>query len=100
MIIETVEDMWKESREYQISAELIADGDYDQYKIDRDLYKARRIFDLYGYDWFCRFIERCPHISHLLDEYVPCKQYPEQYQCTMFCHKYNFEKGCMLNATE
>ena len=100
MIIETAEDMWKESREYQISAELIADEDYDQYKIDRDLYKARRIFDLYGYDWFCRFIERCPHISHLLDEYVPCKQYPEQYQCTMFCHKYDFKKGCTLNATE
>lgn len=100
MIIVTAEDMWRNSRECAIARALTEDGSYDQYCVERDLYKAKRIFDLYGYEWFRRFIDRCPHIVHLLDDYVPCKQSPDQYQCTMFCHKYNFEKGCTLNATE
>ena len=90
------ESLWQESREKLIAAELTI----EEYCIRRDLYKAQRIFDLYGYESFRRFVDRCPHIIHLLDEYVPCQYSPDEYQCTMFCHKYDFEKGCTLNATE
>ena len=67
------ESLWQESREKLIAAELTI----EEYCISRDLYKARRIFDLYGYEHFRRFVDRCPHIIHLLDEYVPCKYSPE-----------------------
>lgn len=92
-ILLEVEQMWEESRERAIAARYPMT---EQYRIDRDFYKAQRILDLYGYEWFYRFVERCPHIIHLLDDLVPCKREPDLYQCTMFCHKYNFEKGCML----
>ena len=96
-ILITAENMWQESREKAVATECYTT---DEYCITRDLYKARRIFDLYGYESFRRFVDRCPHIINLVDDYVPCNQLPERYQCTMFCHKYNFEKGCTLNATE
>jgi hypothetical protein len=96
-ILLSAENMWEDSRERMTAAEYPMT---EQYRIDRDFYKAQRIYDLYGYEWFRRFIDRCPHIHHLLDDYVPCRKEPQQYQCTMFCHKYDFEKGCTLNATE
>lgn len=92
-ILLEVEQMWEESRERAIAAHYPMT---EQYCIDRDFYKAQRILEMYGYEWFRRFIDRCPHIIHLLDDLVPCKREPDLYQCTMFCHKYNFEKGCML----
>lgn len=96
-ILLTAEEMWENSRERAIAYGYPMT---EQYRIERDLYKARRIYDLYGYEWFCQFIERCPHIQNLVDNYVPCEIGPNYHQCTMFCHKYNFEKGCMLYATK
>lgn len=96
MILQEVEEMWNCSA--TANALRSQDASIEEYCRERDAYKARRIYDMYGYDWFRRFVERCPHIQDLLDKHVPCED--EHYQCTMFCHRYNFEKGCMLNANE
>lgn len=97
MIIMEMEDMWHNSIEYKIVPPSYS---AKEYRIERDIYKAQRIYDLHGYDYFLRFLRQCPHIIEFMDDYVPCKREPQQYQCTMFCHKYDFEKGCTLNATE
>ena len=85
--------MWYQSEEYKISKL------EKNYKEIRDIYKAQKIYELYGFEIFGKFVKQCPHIINLLDDYVPCKK-EHNVQCTMFCHKYNFEKGCTLNATE
>jgi hypothetical protein len=53
MIVEAVESMWEKSRECIIAKS----KSYDEYCIERDLYKARRIFDLYDYEWFYKFVK-------------------------------------------
>lgn len=61
MILLEAEDMWAVSAEEQsLSARGIAVEDYMR---ERDMYKARRIYNLYGEDYFLRFVERCPHIA-------------------------------------
>ena len=65
------------------------------YSCERDRYKAQYIFENYGYEYFLKFTERCPHIQDLLKEIVPCYQ---DGQCMVFCKFY--EKGDCLNATE
>ncbi len=96
MIEWEMEDLWAESAERKylpISFQGL------EYECVRDSYKAQRIYMMYGYDMFVKFVTDRPHIAHLLDEYVPCKQEAGA-QCSLYCHKYNKEKGCMLNAAE
>lgn len=69
--------------------------DPQKYRVERDTFKADRIFALYGYDYFLRFVERCPHIQEMMKKYKPCDQ--NNGQCTMFCALYK-EGGC-TNAT-
>ncbi len=96
MIIMEMEDMWHNSVEYRV---VPSSYTAKEYRIERDIYKAQRIYDLYGYDYFMRFLQQCPHIIEFMDNYVPCKkQGPHQNQCTMFCHRYNLEKGCTLKC--
>jgi hypothetical protein len=52
MILDAAGSMWEKSREYVIAKS----KSYDEYCIERDLYKARRIFDLYGYEWLYKFV--------------------------------------------
>ena len=94
-IVLEAEEMWANSAAARsLSARELDPHDYNRM---RDQYKAHRIYTLYGYVRFCQFVERCPHIINDFDDLVPCKR---DNQCDMFCHKYNFEKGCTLNATE
>ena len=95
MIELDMEDMWAKSTEYK-NFPLTASKDY--YELERDLFKIRRIYDMYGYKYAVKFAELHPDTKAYLDQYVPCEQYPDKDQCTMFCHKYNSEKGCQLNA--
>ena len=95
-IIIEMEDNWHESAEYNF---LPLDISTQEYCRIRDVYKAEHIYYMYGFDYFYRFVKQAPHIVDLLDSFVPCNRDP-QFQCTMFCHKYDFEKGCTLNATE
>ena len=88
--------MWHESAEYKY---LPLSIDPAAYRIHRDIYKAERIYSMYGYEYFANFVKQCPHIGGLLDSYVPCMSIT-QGQCTVFCHKYSLEKGCTLNATK
>lgn len=97
LIAMQMEDLWHCSEEYK---RLPTNISTLEYKIARDVFKAERINAYYGYEESRKFIDRSPHITGFLDHLVPCMQEPCLYQCTMFCHKYNFEKGCMLNATE
>lgn len=63
MMLLEMEDMWAVSAEERsLSARGIATEDYTR---ERDSYKARRIYDLYGEEYFLRFVERCPHIANL-----------------------------------
>ena len=96
-ILSEMEDKWHESTEYKYLPLTI---DYNEYKIQRDLYKAQQIYETYGMETCMRFINQCPHILPYIDNYVPCKKEPHRYQCSMFCPKYDFKKGCTLNATE
>lgn len=64
------------------------DSDKEKYKIDRDVFKARRIYELYGYNYFLKFIAGCPHIKNYFNDLVPCED-----------NKHN-KKECILNATE
>ena len=90
-ILLDMDDMWEKSAEYRL---MPLNTDEQTYRQKRDMYKAQRIYSLYGYDFFSRFIKERPHLYDLLDNYVPCNREP--HQCTIFCHKYNKEKGCML----
>jgi hypothetical protein len=72
-------------------------SDKERYRRDRDIFKARRIYDLYGYDYFLKFLNRCPHIKDCFDDLVLCKI---NGQCSTLCYKYDIKKGCTLNAAE
>ena len=65
--------------------------DPQKYRQERDKFKADRIYALYGYDYFMRFVKRCPHIQEYAKKYKPCDQ--NDGQCTMFCVHYK-EGGC------
>ena len=97
MIELDMEDMWAKSAQYK-HFPLSASKDY--YELERDLFKIRRIYDIYGYKYALKFAELHPDTKAFLDQYVPCQQPMNAGQCTMFCHKYDCEKGCTLNATK
>lgn len=97
MILLDAEDMWAKSAQYKY---MPLDTPTEEYRIQRDIFKAERIYSLYGYEYCVRFIKQCPHILPYMDDYVPCIKEPYAYQCTMFCHKYDFEKGCLKYANE
>ena len=71
-IISEAEDMWRNSAEALSIA--CSGATTDEYRRERDIYKARRILDMYGYDYFRKFVERCPHILDLIESfgYSPC----------------------------
>jgi hypothetical protein len=96
-IILDAEDMWAKSAIYRYFP---LSASKEEFETERDLFKIRRIYDLYGYGYALRFAKEHPSTMAYLDKCVPCMQYANQGQCTMFCHKYDFEKGCTLNATE
>lgn len=92
-IILEAEDMWRNSALARNAA--VSNIDVETYCIIRDAYKARRILDLYGEDYFFQFVSRCPHIKEEIKDYLPCVR--SAAQCNMFCIFY--EGGC-TNATE
>lgn len=93
LILLEVEGMWEADSYAQYLGQIGCDP--QKYRIERDTFKADRIYALYGYDYFLRFIERCPHIQEMAKKYLPCKQNKDG-QCTIFC--INYEGGCK-NAT-
>lgn len=93
MILLEVEGMWEADSYAGYLARIGCDTQY--YRQERDKYKADRIYALYGYDYFMRFVERCPHIQEYAKKYKPCDQ--NNGQCIMFCAQY---KGGCTNATE
>ena len=97
MIELDMEDMWAKSAQYK-HFPLSASKDY--YELERDLFKIRRIYDMYGYEYAKRFAQEHPDTIAYLNQYAPCSAYSNYNQCTIFCHKYDCEKGCTLNATE
>ena len=94
LILLEVEGMWEADSYAQYLGQIGCDP--QKYRIERDTFKADRIYALYGYDYFLRFIERCPHIQEMAKKYLPCKQNKDG-QCTIFC--INYEGGCK-NATD
>ena len=93
LILLEVESMWEADSYAQYLSQIGCDP--QKYRIERDTFKADRIYALYGYDYFMRFVERCPHIQEYAKKYKQCDQNNEQ--CTMFCAQY--EGGC-TNATK
>lgn len=93
LILLEVESMWEANSYAQYLGQIGCDP--QKYRIERDTFKADRIYALYGYDYFMRFVERCPHIQEYAKKYKPCDQ--NNGQCMMFCAQY--EGGC-TNATE
>lgn len=91
LILLEVEDMWQADS----YAAYLGQINYDpqKYRIERDTFKADRIFALYGYDYFLRFVELCPHIQEMIKKYKPCDQ--NNGQCTLFCAYYK-KGGCTL----
>ena len=89
MILLEVEGMWEADSYAGYLGQIGCDPLY--YRQERDKYKADRIYALYGYDYFLRFVERCPHIQEYAKKYKPCDQ--NGGQCTMFCAQYT-EGGC------
>ena len=71
--------------------------DPQKYRVERDTFKADRIYALYGYDYFLKFVERCPHIQEMAKTYLPCEREAGA-QCTMFC--LNYDEGGCKNATK
>ena len=94
LILLEVESMWEADSYAHYLGQIGCDP--QKYRIERDTFKADRIYALYGYDYFLRFIERCPHIQEMAKKYLPCKQNKDG-QCTIFC--INYEGGCK-NATD
>lgn len=92
-----LEIAWRNTAEYKYFLFNSSIGDYD---IRRDTYKARQIYALYGYKRFYKFIQERPHIFEIMRDYVPCRNEECQFQCTMFCYKYDKERGCALNVNE
>ena len=95
-IIFEAEDMWRNSVEAKIAA--IRGYDTDVYCRERDLFKARRILDMYGDEYFRKFVDRCPHIKNYLDDYAyaPCER--GDGNCNMICIFY--QNGGCTNATK
>lgn len=93
LILLEVESMWEADSYAQYLGQIGCDP--QKYRIERDTFKAERIYALYGYDYFMRFVERCPHIQEYAKKYKPCDQ--NNGQCMMFCAQY--EGGC-TNATK
>lgn len=91
MILLEVEGMWEADSYAGYLRQIECDSLY--YRQERDKYKADRIFALYGYDYFLRFVERCPHIQEMIKKYKPCDQ--NNGQCTLFC-AYCKKGGCAL----
>ena len=93
-IIFEAEDMWRKSAE-ALSIQRRS-STTEEYMRERDFYKARRIFDMYGYDYFRMFVERCPHILDMIEEYgySPCET---DGNCSMMCI---FYKGGCTNAAK
>lgn len=94
LILLEVEGMWEADSYAGYLGQIGCDP--QKYRQERDKFKADRIYALYGYDYFMRFVERCPHIQEYAKKYKPCER-SENAQCTMFCAQY--EGGC-TNATE
>lgn len=93
-IIFEAEDMWRNSAE-ALSIQRRS-STTEEYMRERDFYKARRILDMYGYDYFRMFVERCPHILDMIEEYgySPCET---DGNCSMMCI---FYKGGCTNAAK
>lgn len=86
LMLLAAEDAWREEK--MISGNMRP--------IIRDKFKARFIYDTYGYENFLEFVERCPHfIKEILNDYVPCK---DNNQCMLFCKFY--KNGGCKNATK
>lgn len=94
-ILLEVEEMWEGSRERMAAAWYSMTDDYRR---ERDLYKARRILDMYGYEYFRKFVECCPHIKDLIEQYgySPCET--GDGNCNMICIFY--QNGGCTNATK
>lgn len=90
MIIIEAEDMWQSSA----AARSITARDLgaEEYRRTRDRFKARRIYDMYGYEYFRMFVDRCPHISDILEDYKPCMLNKDG-QCVISCNFYQ-NGGC------
>lgn len=57
------------------------------YNLKRDDFKARRIFEECGYDWFVQFVHMNePQLDYLLDELYPCES--ADAQCNLFCKRF------------
>mgnify|MGYP003478516735 FL=1 len=89
MILLEVEGMWEADSYAGYLARIGCDPQY--YRQERDKYKADRIYALYGYDYFMRFVERCPHIQEYAKKYKPCDQ--NNGQCMMFCAQYEIGRA-------
>lgn len=90
ILLET-EDMWRQDSYSHYLSQINCDT--QTYRIERDMFKAERILALYGYDYFSRFVERCPHIQEMIKKYKPCDQ--NGGQCTLFCALFK-KGGCTL----
>lgn len=93
-ILLEVEGMWEADAYAQYLGQTGCDP--QTYRIERDTYKAERIHDLYGYEYFLNFVQRCPHIKGIVKVQPPCKK--NGGQCTLFCYYYG-NGGCTY-ATE
>ena len=71
MIILEAEEMWAESA--QACSLRYTDCDSEYYQQVRDEFKALRIYDLYGYEYFIKFVTACPHLEYLQRVFIPCK---------------------------
>ena len=86
-IILDAEKMWAASADMRTAQ----DCGTKEYVRRRDIFKAERIYDLYGYENFLKFIKGCPHIQkEMARKYLPCDC--DNGQCNMFCIFY--EGGC------
>ena len=95
-IIFEAEDMWRNSVDARVAQ--IRGVDTETYRRLRDTYKARRILDLYGYEYFRMFVDRCPHIIEYVKDfgYAPCEQ--GDGNCSMICIFY--KNGGCTNAAK
>lgn len=91
LILLEVEGMWEADSYAAYLGQIGCDP--QKYRVERDTFKADRIYALYGYDYFLRFVERCPHIQEMIEKYKPCDQNGDQ--CTLFCAYYK-KGGCTL----
>lgn len=66
------------------------------YMRERDKFKAERILELYGYEYFKRFVDCCPHIADIFTDLSLCER--QGRQCSCFCDFYK-EGRCVLYAT-